>query len=74
MFPGGVLYDLCFQLHHPLMHFIFYLHIRRSGMRSSPLFDIRQDLCTHLLQGMFIHLFSAFCSLFKIDVSSFWNL
>ena len=50
------------------MHLIFYLHIRRSGMRLSPLLDIRQDLCTHFPQGLFIHLFSA-PSLFQMDLS-----
>jgi hypothetical protein len=32
-------------------------------MCSSPLFDIRQDLYTHLPQGLFIHL--VFCSLLR---------
>src|SRR5712691_5383230 len=50
------------------MHLIFYLHIRRFGMRSSPLLDLRQDLSTHLPQGLFIHRFSA-PSLFRMALS-----
>jgi hypothetical protein len=37
-------------------------------MCSSPLFDIRQDLYTHLPQGLFIHLLSA-PSFFSMDLS-----
>ena len=39
------------------MHLIFDLHKGRFGMRSSPLFDVTQDLFTLLYPGMFVHRF-----------------
>ncbi len=56
-------------MHQPLMHLVFYLDIRRSGIGSPPLFDIRQDLCTHLPQGLFIHRFSAPFFCFRMALS-----
>src|SRR6266487_934584 len=41
------------------MDLVFYFHIGRSGVGSAPLFDICQDLCTHVSQRLFIHRFSA---------------
>jgi hypothetical protein len=47
-FLRRLLQHLCFQLHHPLMDLIFDLDKGRFGMRSSPLFDVTQNLFTLL--------------------------
>src|SRR5450755_1736743 len=68
-FLDGPFYESGFQLHQTLVDLVFDLHIRRSGIGSPPLFNIRQDLCTHLPQGLVIHRFSAPSFVFRVALS-----
>jgi hypothetical protein len=56
-FLGCLLQDLCFQLHHPGMHFVLYLDEGRFGMGSPPLFHLTQNLLAFLQPGLFVHRF-----------------